>query len=91
MVIVVLDTEGLLSVSARDTAFDHQIATFVLKISNLIIINNKGELTSTLQQMLEVCLYVLQCLHKDEKKTDYVPQKIIFALRDQTKPEGKFQ
>jgi hypothetical protein len=42
MVIVILDTEGLLSVSARDTVFDNQIATFVLKISNLIIINNKG-------------------------------------------------
>jgi hypothetical protein len=49
MVIVILDTEGLLSVSARDTAFDNQIATFVLKVSNLIIINNKGELTSTLK------------------------------------------
>lgn len=42
MVIVVLDTEGLLSVTERDIAFDHQIATFVLRISNLIIINNKG-------------------------------------------------
>lgn len=42
LVIVVLDTEGLLSISERDTAFDHQIATFILKISNLIIINNKG-------------------------------------------------
>ena len=62
-VVIVLDTEGLLSVSARDQAFDHQIATFVLKISNLVIINNKGELTSNLTQMLEVCLYVLQCLH----------------------------
>ena len=59
MVIIVLDTEGLLSVSERDVAFDHQIATFVLKISNMIIINNKGQLTSTLKQMLEVCLYVL--------------------------------
>ncbi len=68
MVIVVLDTEGLLSVSDRDTAFDNQIATFVLKISNLIIINNKGELTSTLEDLLNVCMYVLQCLHRDEKK-----------------------
>lgn len=42
MVIVVLDTEGLLSVSARDIVFDNQIATFVLKVSNIIIINNKG-------------------------------------------------
>ncbi len=68
MVIVVLDTEGLLSVSARDTAFDNQIATFVLKTSNLIIINNKGELTSTLEDLLNVCMYALQCLHRDEKK-----------------------
>ncbi len=68
MIIVVLDTEGLLSVSDRDTAFDNQIATFILKISNLIIINNKGEITSTLEGLLNVCMYVLQCLHRDEKK-----------------------
>ena len=36
-------------------------------------------------------MYVLECLHKDEKKGQYTPQKIIFTLRDQTKPEGKFQ
>jgi hypothetical protein len=42
MVLIVLDTEGLLSLSARDEQFDNQIATFVLKMSNLIIINNKG-------------------------------------------------
>ena len=69
IVVIVLDTEGLLSVSARDKAFDHQIATFVLKVSNLVIINNKGELTSNLAQMLEVCLYVLQCLHKGQEKS----------------------
>ena len=63
--IVVLDTEGLLSVSARDSAFDNQIATFVLKVSNLIIINNKGEITSTMKDLLKVCMYVLHCLHKD--------------------------
>lgn len=59
MVIVVLDTEGLLSVSARDTAFDNQIATFVLKVSNIIIINNKGEINSHLRELLKVCMYVL--------------------------------
>lgn len=41
------------AVSARDAAFDNQIATFVLKISNLIIINNKGEITSTLKDLLK--------------------------------------
>lgn len=54
-----MDTEGLLSVSGRDKCFDHQIATLIFKISNLVIINNKGELTAELRNLLDVCMYVL--------------------------------
>jgi hypothetical protein len=41
-----------------------------------------------LEELLKICMYVLQCLHQDEKKESYTPQKVIFALRDQTKPDG---
>jgi hypothetical protein len=41
--------------------------------------------------MLEVCLYVLQSLHKDEKLANYTPQKVLFALRDHVSPEEKIQ
>lgn len=39
---VVIDTEGLMSVSARDRVFDIQIACFTFMISDIAIINNKG-------------------------------------------------
>ena len=60
--IVVIDTEGLLSIVARDHAFDNQITTMTFAISNLVIINNKGEITSTFQNLLGVCVYALKCL-----------------------------
>ena len=41
-VIWLIDTEGLLSLNARDPLFDNKIATFVLSISDIVIINNKG-------------------------------------------------
>jgi hypothetical protein len=41
--------------------------------------------------MMEVCLYVLQCLYADEKKSNLATVKIIFSLRDQAKPKEKFQ
>jgi hypothetical protein len=44
-----------------------------------------------MQHMLEVCLYVLHSLHKDENLGNYTPQKIIFALRDHVSPETKIQ
>ena len=46
--IVVIDTEGLLSIVARDHAFDNQITTMTFAISNLVIINNKGEILTIL-------------------------------------------
>jgi len=39
---MVIDTEGLISISSRDNLFDNRVATFVLSISNIVIINNKG-------------------------------------------------
>jgi hypothetical protein len=41
--------------------------------------------------MLEVCLYVLHSLHKDENQSEYRPQKIIFALRDHFDKNIKIQ
>ncbi len=54
-----IDTEGLLSVSARDHSFDVQITSFVMLISDLVIINNKGEINTTLRDLLGVCVYAI--------------------------------
>ena len=43
-----MDTEGLLSILARDHIFDNKIATFVLSMSHIVIINSKDEINTTL-------------------------------------------
>jgi hypothetical protein len=42
--LVILDTEGLLSVEARDAVFDKQVALMTMACSDLVIVNNRGEL-----------------------------------------------
>ena len=42
--LVILDTEGLLSVEARDDVFDKQVALMTMACSELVIVNNRGEL-----------------------------------------------
>jgi hypothetical protein len=50
--------------TGRDHAFDVQITSFVMLVSDLVIINNKGEVNSYLKDLLGVCIYVLDGLHK---------------------------
>ena len=48
-VILVIDTEGLMSVCGRDQVFDIQISTFAFLMSDLVIINNKGEINAPIR------------------------------------------
>lgn len=66
-IIWLIDTEGLLSLSAKHQFFDNRIATFVLSISNLIIINNKGELNTQMRDMLQICTFAMKYLKKENK------------------------
>lgn len=45
---LVIDTEGLLSLIERDIKFDNYIATFALAISHFVIINLKGDLSKSI-------------------------------------------
>ena len=74
---MVIDTEGLISLIARDLAFDNLIATFALAISHIVIINSKGELSRSIQELLEICVYAIKYLELGK----HAP-KIFFALRD---------
>lgn len=57
---MIIDTEGLLSPSSRDHIFDNRIATFVLSISNLVILNNKGELNAQQKDLLYICMFAMK-------------------------------
>jgi hypothetical protein len=82
-VIVVIDTEGLMSVSARDRVFDIQIACFTFLISDITIINNKGEISAPIRELLSISIHTLEQLDlKSQRK--FKKSKLFFAIRDQS-------
>jgi len=62
-VVVILDTEGLLSVEARDDVFDKQVALMTMACSHLVIVNNRGELGRHVGDLFQVCLFALYHLN----------------------------
>ena len=61
-VLLVMDTEGLLSVEARDDVFDKQVALMTMACSHLVLINNRGELGRHVGDLFQVCLFALHHL-----------------------------
>jgi len=84
--IMVIDTEGLLSVMARDHEFDNLITTMTFSCSHVVIINNKGEINAKLRDLLEICVYAMKHL-----KLAAIKPKIIFALRDIAENSAQIQ
>uniref|UniRef100_A0A0G4I2N0 VLIG-type G domain-containing protein n=1 Tax=Chromera velia CCMP2878 TaxID=1169474 RepID=A0A0G4I2N0_9ALVE len=77
--LLVLDSEGLMSVVTRSNVFDQQITLLCLACSHLVIVNHKGEISRTLQNLMEVALWALGELRELKK----IRPKIVFVLRDQ--------
>ena len=76
--LLVLDSEGLLSIEGGGRVFDGQITLLALACSDLVIINHKGEISSELNDLLEVCLYAMDTL-----KVAKIKPNVAFVLRDQ--------
>jgi len=76
--ILVLDSEGLLSLGSEGSVFDGQIALMCMACSHLVLVNNKGELSRQLQDLLEICLFAMQKLQFMRQ-----PPRLMFVLRDQ--------
>ena len=62
---------------ARNKLFDNKIVAMTFTIAHIVIINNKGEITSTLRSLIELCIYALKVMNLSKSRT-----KLIFALRD---------
>ncbi|CAF5055199.1 unnamed protein product, partial [Rotaria sp. Silwood1] len=60
--ILLIDTEGLLSIERYDEQYDKRLVLFCLAISHLVIVNISGEIHDTLKQMLIVCIESLNYL-----------------------------
>ena len=76
--LLVLDSEGLLSIEGGGRLFDRQFTLLALACSELVIINHKGEISSELNDLLEVCLYAMDTL-----KVAKIRPIVAFVLRDQ--------
>lgn len=78
LTVVILDTEGLLSVEEASALFDNQIVTMAMLSSHVTIINHKGEFSTTLGSLIGMSLYAKTKLEANMKPT------LLFILRDQS-------
>ncbi len=59
-----LDTEGLQSSENINDEYDRKIVLFAMMSSNLLIINNKGEINSNMANTLKICCLTFDFLKK---------------------------
>ena len=79
--ILILDSEGIFSIERSDPKYDRRLAIFCMSISNILLINIKGELGLEITKVLQVAIYALKKLavvQNNDRKT-----RIQFILRDQ--------
>ena len=57
--ILILDSEGIFSIEREDPMFDRRLVTFCMAVSNLILINIKGEISLDIKKVLEVSIFAL--------------------------------
>ena len=83
---LILDTEGLDGGSKSGPSlihFDRTMVLFCLAVSQVVIINIKGELGEEMQNLLQICAYSLLKL----KVSKVVAPKIFFVLNQQADPD----
>ena len=86
---LILDTEGLDAIergNEKDSPlvnFDRTMVLFCLAVSQVVIINIKGEIGNDLQNLLQICAYSLHKL----KVSKVVAPKIFFVLNQQADPD----
>ena len=78
---LILDSQGIFSIERNDPMYDRRLAIFCLAVSNVLLINIKGELTIQIQKVLEVAIYALQQISTVQALVRKA--KIHFILRDQ--------
>jgi len=58
--VLIIDSEGLQSNEKKtDILFDRKICCFILSISDIVIINVKGEINQPMKNLLEICCVCL--------------------------------
>jgi hypothetical protein len=57
--IIILDTEGLQSPNQKDHEFDKKIALFTIAVSDIILLNVRGEINNSFKSLIQMCLLSL--------------------------------
>jgi hypothetical protein len=65
--ILFLDSQGMLSTEQRDKDFDRKIGTFLLAVSQMLLVNFEGELNYNFKSLLEITNYTYMSLNLGKK------------------------
>jgi hypothetical protein len=84
--LLILDSEGLLSLEGGGRVFDGQITVMAMACSDIVIVNHKGEISADIKELLEVCLYAMDYLKVANRQPE-----MLFVLRDQRDRNTKMQ
>ncbi|CAF4089736.1 unnamed protein product, partial [Rotaria sordida] len=83
--IMLIDTEGLLSIEKSDKEYDRRLVLFCLAVSHLVIVNMLGDINETLKDMLTLCTDSLK-----ELGVNKVPKPTVhFVLNQKADPNIK--
>ncbi len=52
--ILLLDSEGIQSAEARDDKFDKRIVLYILCVSHVVLICNKGEMNKQMSEIIKI-------------------------------------
>lgn len=58
--IIILDSEGIFSIERDDPKYDRRLAIFCMSISNLLLINIKGEVNNSVAKVLQIAVYAIK-------------------------------
>jgi hypothetical protein len=75
--LLVLDTEGLLSIERNSEEYDRKLTLFSMACSNIMLINLNGEINSSMKKILTISLFAAKQLNMFKVKP-----VIIFVLRN---------
>lgn len=81
--LIILDTEGLLSLENTCDKQSIQMVEFVLLCSNLVILNFKGQLGAKIEDAIHEAVF---CLNITGLKSNARKPRVLFALRDEVCP-----
>ena len=75
--IIILDTEGLMSLEESGSIFDNQMVTMAVLSSNIVLVNHKGDISSNLEDLIGMSLYA-----KIQIQSSPFKPSLIVVLRD---------